>query len=364
MSASRSTRNTMMWLAIGSSLEASVPSLDGRVVEFEGSGKAGVTVTLIGKALSVQTDIDGKWQLGQALGIQARQASVPTEAGRIFLQAGHLRPSIEGRDPSGRRTQEAAPPRSIAAGATCRAMAVPDTLAYSFGGQVFLRDTISALVQTGIVREFDTTVNVSIIHGYLEDRRDGHAYRTVKIGSQVWMAQNLRLVVDSSWIPGGDVDSGARYGRLYNWPTVMALDPSLHATQPNGTNQPIRGICPEGWHLPSRAEWAALDTFVGGQLPITGRDLRSKDGWFMGMIRAQLTDRVGFKGMPAGHRDTTGTYRDFHFAAGWWSASDTTETSAWTRLNTADYVSGGGNFRLWEEFIDKREGLPVRCIEN
>jgi uncharacterized protein (TIGR02145 family) len=91
-------------------------------------------------------------------------------------------------------------------------------------------------------------------HGYLTDARDGHVYRTVRIGTQVWMAQNLEWIVDSSWIPSGDANSGAANGRLYNWPTAMGLDPSFLSTPPREADRPIRGICPVGWHIPSRAE--------------------------------------------------------------------------------------------------------------
>jgi hypothetical protein len=84
----------------------------------------------------------------------------------------------------------------------------------------------------------------------------------------------------------------------------------------------------------------------------------------MGMIRSPLTDLVGFKGMPAGYRDTTGLFREFPYAAGWWTASDTAEALAWGRMNTADYMSGGFNYRLWEDSFSKQTGLAVRFVEG
>lgn len=356
------------WLvSAGSSLATTPPALDGKVVELDGSGKAGVTVTLQGAGRSTLTASDGTWTIsGPASAMPSRPGSNSIGQGGFSLTSRRLSPQVRGVDPSGRRIGSEEANDYPVRPAAFRAMSAPDTLVYSLGGRVFLRDTTYTWYRSGIVRRFDTTVNATITHGYLTDARDGHVYRTVRIGTQVWMAQNLEWVVDSSWIPSGDPDSGAAYGRLYNWPTAMGLDPTHLSTPPNATDQPTRGICPTGWHLPSRAEWAVLDTFASlpSTIPLSGRYLRSRDGWVISLIRSPLTDTFGFKGMPAGHRDTSGIFREFHTEAGWWSSSDSTEAAAWERMNYTDYSSGGGSYRLWEEQRSKQVGMPVRCLQD
>ena len=120
--------------------------------------------------------------------------------------------------------------------------------------------------------------NVAKDENCIEDDRDGQTYRTVKIGDQVWMAENLNYVylqstenLDSiSFCYNDSAEYCEKYGRLYTWAAAMdsvgvwstdakgcGNNPSCF---PSGT---IRGICPEGWHLPSRDEWDTLLTVVG-----------------------------------------------------------------------------------------------------
>lgn len=81
--------------------------------------------------------------------------------------------------------------------------------------------------------------------GTLHDERDGQDYKTVKIGTQTWMAENLNYVTGTSWCYGDAESNCAVYGRLYNWETA-------------------RTACPTGWHIPSDDEWLTLVDNMGG----------------------------------------------------------------------------------------------------
>jgi uncharacterized protein (TIGR02145 family) len=130
---------------------------------------------------------------------------------------------------------------------------------------------------------------------------DGHFYDAVKIGSKVWMIQNLKTsrFADGEDIPMGGVDefsedspyryapdansmNVARYGYLYNWPAVMHGE-SSSGSSPSG----VQGICPKGWHVPSKAEWDQLVSFVGTKSEFQcdenrnniAKSLASTSGW-------------------------------------------------------------------------------------
>jgi uncharacterized protein (TIGR02145 family) len=139
--------------------------------------------------------------------------------------------------------------------------------------------------------------------GKLTDNRDGQTYKTVKIGTQTWMAENLNFETENSDCYKNSAEYCAKYGRLYTW--AAAMD-SAGIWSTNGKDcgyrntcsptYPVRGVCPEGWHLPSIDEWDSLLTAVGGSAT-AGIMLKSTEGWDES---SNGTDAFGFSALPAG----------------------------------------------------------------
>ncbi|MDR2583334.1 MAG: hypothetical protein LBC75_07635 [Fibromonadaceae bacterium] len=134
---------------------------------------------------------------------------------------------------------------------------------------------------------------------YFTDKRDRKMYRTVKIGEQVWMAQNLAYNAKGSKCYDDDENNGIKYGRLYDWDTAMKS-------------------CPDGWHLPSMEEWQTLIDFAGGT-KVAGKKLRATDDWVYDEEKS--TDDFGFAALPGGWADAWASY--YLGEGGFWHSSST-----------------------------------------
>src|SRR5574344_132476 len=191
------------------------------------------------------------------------------------------------------------------------------------------------------------------VQAFLTDARDKQVYKTVKIGTQTWMAQNLNYAVDSSWCYGNSADSCAKYGRLYTWTAAMGVDTS-HNSVFLGDSVNHQGACPAGWHVPTNGEWATLETAVGGS-DTAGTELKSTTGWTNG---GNGTGDFGFSALPAGNRDEVGNFNDAGGDANFWSATEIDAYSA--HFRNMDYhnrnMDAGGD--------GKGYAFSVRCVQN
>jgi uncharacterized protein (TIGR02145 family) len=185
----------------------------------------------------------------------------------------------------------------------------------------------------------------------LYDSRDGKTYKTVVIGTQTWMAENLNYEVTGSFCYSGDSNNCDTYGRFYNWATALGLTSTCNnnfcADQVPAKRQ---GVCPSGWHLPSDAEWDVLVTFAGTN---PGTKLKASSGW-------NGTDEFGFSALPGGTYNS-GNF-NFYFVGDhgyWWSATEGGSANlAWIRsmrsnLSDVDRFSNGKSYRS-----------SVRCVED
>ena len=201
-------------------------------------------------------------------------------------------------------------------------------------------------------------------------------YRMTTIGSQTWMAENLNYAYtgvpfdhgyytsdSTSWCYDNDPANCAKYGRLYTW--AAAMD-SVGKWSTNGkgcgyTNTcsptyPVRGICPEGWHLPSYDEWNTLFTAVGGE-STAAQKLKATTGWeaYSGITNE---DAYGFSALPAGRRLYNGDFDNVGYSAHFWSATADDSNYAYRM-----YLSyGSDNASLGEDY--KNLGFSVRCLQD
>ena len=177
------------------------------------------------------------------------------------------------------------------------------------------------------------------------DSRDGKTYRTVKIGNQTWMAENLNYVTDSSWCSGGTPDGCAKYGRGYTWYAAA-------------------GVCPRGWHLPDRDEWDRLARSVGGtedgsrgmrEWHNAGIELKSTSGWDR---NGNGTNSSGFSAMPGGNRSTDGEFTHVGDNGNWWTAVESNDGDAYFRFMDDD------KDKLGEWPYPTGWGFSVRCVKD
>jgi uncharacterized protein (TIGR02145 family) len=167
--------------------------------------------------------------------------------------------------------------------------------------------------------------------GKLTDKRDGQKYRTVKIGNQTWMAENLNHQTGKSWCYGNDDSNCKQYGRLYDWETAKTA-------------------CPSGWHLPTKAEWSALVETAGDD---AGRKFKSKTGWDKG---GTGTDDYGFSALPGGAPISVGNVVFAGYGGYYWTATEGGASRAYTRRITYD------DDNVDEDTLNKEDGFAVRCV--
>jgi len=155
------------------------------------------------------------------------------------------------------------------------------------------------------------------------DSRDGKWYRQAKIGSQVWMAENLNYAAAGSKCYDNNPFSCNNYGRLYNWETA-------------------KGACPAGWHLASSAEWKTLVEYAGGE-DLAGTKLKASANWsntyMNGVPEAPVgTNDFGFSALPSGYGERRDHDKDYNeqslverFSS---NGKDTTTNSVYKRYGT------------------------------
>jgi uncharacterized protein (TIGR02145 family) len=188
--------------------------------------------------------------------------------------------------------------------------------------------------------------------------------QTVTIGTQVWMTKNLNVdkfrngdpipqaKTNEEWYNAGvnrqpawcyynnDPANGTKYGKLYNWFAV---------------NDP-RDLAPEGWHVPSDAEWTKLGDYLGGK-SFAGGKMKSTTGW--DEPNTDATNSSGWSGLPGGYRGSNGSFNGIGSYGYWWSSTEYSTDYAWYRFL---YYNYGDVIRLPNS--SKPVGYSVRCVRD
>jgi uncharacterized protein (TIGR02145 family) len=213
---------------------------------------------------------------------------------------------------------------------------------------------------------------VSFTTGAFTDDRDGTVYKTVKIGNQTWMAENLKYLpsvtgpsIESKTIPyhyvygydGTNVADAkatsnySTYGVLYNWSAAMNGEVSSSAN-PSG----VQGVCPTGWHLPSDAEWTQLTDYLGGE-SIAGGKLKEAGTAHWISPNTDATNETGFTALAAGWT-ASGKFQAFGKFSSWWSSSE--ESAERARDRIVETYSGS----VFRGSYNKDNSSSLRCIKD
>jgi uncharacterized protein (TIGR02145 family) len=193
----------------------------------------------------------------------------------------------------------------------------------------------------------------------------------VTIGTQIWSSANLDVTTyrDGTPIPqvtdptawanlttgawcyyNNDPANGTIYGKLYNWYAVAGI-------HDNDPNTPNKILAPQGWHVPSDAEWTTLTTFLGGE-SVAGGKMKSTGTSLWLSPNTAATNESGFTGLPGGYRRFNGTFDGIGTSGNWWSSLETGTTTAWARnLNYGNGVANRAN-------DGKLYGFSVSCLRD
>lgn len=208
----------------------------------------------------------------------------------------------------------------------------------------------------------------------MTDSRDKKVYKTVKIGEQTWMAENLNYadsattpsLLERSWCYNNDSANCVVAGRLYTWAAAIDSaklynDKSIDCGYGKTCSLPdtVYGICPPGWHLPDKTEWSKLFTAVGGK-STAGKILKSQTGWndHIG-TSGNGTDAYGFSAFPAGGRGNDGAFGGEGLYAYFWSA---TEYGSYNNPFSMDLYYDTEGASLYS--YSKNVAFSVRCLED
>jgi len=205
--------------------------------------------------------------------------------------------------------------------------------------------------------------NSNVTYGTMTDQ-DGNVYKTVTIGTQTWMAENLRTTIynDGTAIPNvtynekwirltsgaycnfyntSSEDTIATYGRLYNWYAVSTGK-----------------LAPEGWHVPTDEEWTTLIDYLGGEYYTDGK-LKETGTTHWRSPNTGATNESGFTALPGGQR-IGGRFADIEVSGHWWSATKEVASMAWGRGMLYSNMFG----LVFRVSNSNELGFSVRCVRD
>ncbi len=228
--------------------------------------------------------------------------------------------------------------------------------------QMFVNDEIPANLKENLILKKKPIVNLDDdfeVGGFVSDA-SGNSYKTVKIGDQVWMAENLKTdrfangdlianvqsaeeweyISSSAWCNYEDlIQNEEVYGKLYNWYAVADS----------------RNVCPVGWHVPTDSEWSVLTDYLGGE-EVAGGKMKTSGIQYWEDPNTNSTNESGLSCLPGGYRDTSGGFFSSGFFGYWWSSTESNNFKALLRF--LHYSNG----LVYPYYFSKHYGFSVRCL--
>lgn len=215
---------------------------------------------------------------------------------------------------------------------------------------------------------FVTTQDWTAKDPWFIDFRDGNVYKTATIGTQTWMAENLKFLTSVTAVSGAgpyvydyagtdvaaakETDNYKTYGVLYNWAT--ARDGSASSTaEPSG----VQGICPSGWHLPSTTEWGTLEAFLGG-VATAGGEMKETGTAHWNDPNTGATNSSGFTALPGSYRTDKGAFGTIGTEGYWQTATEKNAQFSYYRkiINSSAEISADDG--------KKDSAFSVRCVRD
>jgi len=247
---------------------------------------------------------------------------------------------------------------------------ISEDVAFSdFGNKGIICDpvngTVLALSSDEVVIAHITNNSTSqniLVFGSVTDI-ENNTYKTIQIGNQIWIAENLktRYYANGDAISDGtsvgdisgatdpkywfsyndDLNNVSTYGRLYTWYTL----------------NDNRNVCPSGWHVPTNTEWSELVDHLGGEF-VAGGKLKENGTLHWLSPNEGATNESGFTAIPGGTRGYGGFYGNIGYGGNWWSSTENTiyEGYSWGLSFNNERIYYGGS--------DKKVGFSCRCVKN
>ena len=283
--------------------------ISGVVTDIAGKSLNNAKITILSTEQSTSSNDFGKWSLTQPnnTAIKPKYATTKIKVihSNLFIEAGRMHVKFNERNINGTsinttQSYQACSLKKTEPANRSNNEFTSDSILISWNGRVRARVLLSSYA-SGVLDtlKIDTSTlvndipwNSAVAYSNLIDSRDGQSYRTIQIGSQIWMAENLNYRRDSSWCFAASIDSCIKYGRLYQWASAMDTSTIFNSAIFTHVN-PYKGICPISWHLPSDSEYGALIKYSDSSK--SAINLKSTTGW----NSLGGTDTFGFRALPA-----------------------------------------------------------------
>ncbi|MDP4267247.1 MAG: FISUMP domain-containing protein [Bacteroidota bacterium] len=189
---------------------------------------------------------------------------------------------------------------------------------------------------------FKLTVN----NNTFKDPRDGNIYKTITIGNQTWMIQNLNYNISGSWCYNNSNANCSIYGRLYDWNTLIQ-----GGTTSNNIPSGVQGICPNGWHIPSNSEWNILFSNLGG-ISVAGGKMKIEGTIFWATPNKSADNSSEFTLLPSGYRMADTRCGNLGYISYLWSATGSL------------FEVYFDNAAIFSATPKEGEGYAVRCLKD